>query len=95
MLENTRPVILHEMTYYLKSMNPVKKRNNGFRLNDYVVELTCLRDKDVTSLHLRDQVFVPVHKIMNSLSRAPKLMRDIIYRRPRLEYANNMVSLIF
>ena len=57
MLENARPVILPEMTYYLKSMNPVKTSNNGFRLNDYVVELTCLRDKDVTSLHLRDQVF--------------------------------------
>ena len=38
---------------------------------------------------------VPVHKIMNSRSRAPKLMRDIIYRRPRLEPANNVVSLIF
>ena len=73
--------------------------------NDYVGELTCLRDTDVTSLHLRDQVFaraldiprsvVPVHKIMNSRSRAPKLMRNIIYRRPRLEPANNVVSLIF
>ena len=38
---------------------------------------------------------VPDHKIMNSWSRAPKLMRDIIYRRPRLEPANNVVSLIF
>ena len=37
----------------------------------------------------------PVHKIMNSRFRAPKLMRDIIYRRPRLEHANNVVSLIF
>ena len=25
--------------------------------NDYVGELTCLRDTDVTSLHFRDQVF--------------------------------------
>ena len=57
MLENARPVILHEMTYYLKSMNPVKKSNNGFCLNDYVVELTCLHNKAVTSLHLRDHVF--------------------------------------
>ena len=38
---------------------------------------------------------VPVHKIMNSRSRAPKLTCDIIYRRPRLEHANNVVSLIF
>ena len=38
---------------------------------------------------------VPVYKIMNSRSRVPKLMRDIIYRRPRLEPANNVVSLIF
>ena len=38
---------------------------------------------------------IPVHKIMNSRSRAPKLMRDIIYRRPRLEPVNNVVSLIF
>ena len=57
MLENARPVILHEMTYYFKGMNPVKTSNNGFHLNDNVVELTCLRDKDETSLHLRDQVF--------------------------------------
>ena len=57
MLENARPVILHEMTYYLKSMNLVKTSNNDFRLNDYVVELTYLRDKDALSLHLRDQVF--------------------------------------
>ena len=68
-------------------------------------EFTCLRDKDVTSLQLRDQVFartldipssvVPVHKIMNSRSRATKLMCDIIYRRPRIEHTNNVVSLIF
>ena len=38
---------------------------------------------------------VPVHKIMNSLSRAAKMMCDIIYHRPRHEHANNMVSLIF
>ena len=38
---------------------------------------------------------VPVHKIMNSLSRAFKMMQDIIYSRPRLEYAKNLVSLIF
>ena len=57
MLENARSIILHEMTFYPKSMNPVKTSNNGFGLNDYVVELTCLCDKDVTSLHLRDQVF--------------------------------------
>ena len=35
------------------------------------------------------------HMIMNSLSRAAKMMRDIIYRRPRLEHAKNLVSLIF
>ena len=28
---------------------------------------------------------------MNSLSRAAKMIRDIIYRRPRLEYANNLL----
>ena len=28
MLENARPVILHEMTYYLLRMNPVKTSNN-------------------------------------------------------------------
>ena len=37
----------------------------------------------------------PVHKIMNSLFRAAKMMRDIIYRRLRHEQANNLVSLIF
>ena len=37
---------------------------------------------------------VPVHKIMNSLSRAAKMMRDAIYRRPRHDHANNLVSLI-
>ena len=29
--------------------------------------------------------------IMKSLSRAAKMMRDIIYRRPRLEHANNLI----
>ena len=37
----------------------------------------------------------PVHKVMNSLSRAAKMMRDVIFRRPRHEHVNNMVSLIF
>ena len=32
---------------------------------------------------------------MNSLSRAAKMMRDIIYRKPRHEHANNLFSLIF
>ena len=32
---------------------------------------------------------------MNSLSRAAKMMRDIIYRRLRIEHAENFVSLIF
>ena len=30
---------------------------------------------------------------MNSVSRAAKMIRDIIYRRPRLEHVNNLVSL--
>ena len=33
---------------------------------------------------------VPVHKVMNSLCRAAKMMRDIIYRRPRLEHAKKL-----
>ena len=32
MLENARSVILHEMTYYLLCMNPVKRSNNCCRL---------------------------------------------------------------
>ena len=32
---------------------------------------------------------------MNSLSRAAKMMRDIIYRRPRHEHANNFFFLSF
>ena len=43
----------------------------------------------------RSRTVVPVHKIMNSLSRAAEMMRDILYRRPRLERVNNLVSLIF
>ena len=38
---------------------------------------------------------VPVHKTMDSLSKVAKMMRDIVYRRPRHEHVNNMVSLIF
>ena len=32
---------------------------------------------------------------MNSLSRAAKMMRDFIYRRPRLEHAKNLEFLSF
>ena len=58
--------------------------------------LTC---KDVTPSHMRDQVLhellhtqfcCTVDKIMNSLHRAAKMMRDIIYHRPHIEHANNL-----
>ena len=42
----------------------------------------------------RRSTVVPAHKIMNSLSKAAKMVRDIINRRPRLEYTNNLVSFI-
>ena len=38
----------------------------------------------------RRRTVVPVHKIMNSLSSEAKMMRDILYRRPRLEHANKL-----
>ena len=98
-------VILHEMTNYLLRMNPVKTSNNDFRLKrlrGWVNVFTRYGRNAVTltwpglctSSDIPRSV-VPVHKIMNSRSRAPKLMRDIIYRRPRLEPANNVISLIF
>ena len=98
-------VILHEMTNYLKSMNPVKTSNNDFRskrLLGWVDVFTRCRRNVVTLVRSGlctssdiTRSVVPVHKIMNSRSRAPPLMRYIIYRRPRFEPANNMASLVF
>ena len=42
-----------------------------------------------------DIVTVPIHKIMNSLSIAFKMMHNIIYRRPLIEHTNSLVCLIF
>ena len=72
--------------------------------NDYADKLTCnaIRTQRCQTCVTRScmdsdrcSTVVPVLQIMNRHSRATKVMRGIIYHRPRLEHTNNVVSWIF